>query len=312
MLASPSRAMAHEDATYPMRLAARLSGVAPATIRAWERRYDAVEPDRTEGNARRYSAADVRRLVLLRKLTERGHTIAEVARLPDGRLAELIDDADRVVPARERAQEERRSPLLDDYLAAVDRFDARRAADVLGRAATLLPARELVFELLIPLVREIGEGWSRGEVTVAQEHLTSGHMRWLLSVVLRLEMPGEGLSRVVIATPPDERHELGALVAAFLAAARGFEPIYLAPDVPWADLTDAVERSGASLVVLSLVRDLDDGELRRVARGIERLSEAAEIWLGLPEDHRAARRKLAARTFHRFEDYDDALLASLA
>ena len=299
-----------EDATYPMRLAARLSGVTPATIRAWERRYGAVEPDRTEGGARRYSPAEVRRLVLLRRLTERGHTIAEVARLPVDELRALLDGLDRE-PVAEAGVEvaPRESPLLGEYLQAVDVFDARRATDVLAHAATLLPPRELVFELVLPLVREVGDRWERKLLSVAQEHLVSGQMRWLLSVVLRLELPERGAQRALVATPPGERHELGALVGAFLAAGRGLEPIYIAPDVPWSDLTEAARRSDASLVILSVVRDFDAAELRQLSTGVKRLAAVAEVWVGLPAEHGATRRKLDARRFHSFEEYDTALLA---
>lgn len=303
-----------DDATYPMRLAARLSGLTPATIRAWERRYAAVVPDRTAGGARRYSPADVRRLVLLRQLTERGHGIAEIASLSGERLQEMLGapvaEATKGAADVGGAEEQpRQAPLLSEYFAAVDVYDVRSATEVLSRAAALLPPRKLVYALLLPLVRQVGERWATGELGIAQEHLISAQMRWLLSLVLRLAMPEGAPSRVLVATPPGERHELGALVAAILAAASGLEPVYVAPDLPWSDLLHAVDRSDASLVVLSLVRDLEPRELRSLSEGVAQLASVAEIWIGLPSPHPATTLDLPARLFHDFPSYDTALRA---
>lgn len=78
------------EETYSMRSVARATGLTPDTIRAWERRYAAIEPDRTAGNTRRYSPSDIRRLSLLREATQRGHTISAIAHLQEEPLRQLL------------------------------------------------------------------------------------------------------------------------------------------------------------------------------------------------------------------------------
>ena len=77
---------------YPMRVVSRLTGLTADTIRVWERRYQAVKPERTRGNKRRYTGSQVRRLVLLRRATELGHSIGQVAPLPDEDLHRIIGE----------------------------------------------------------------------------------------------------------------------------------------------------------------------------------------------------------------------------
>ena len=80
------------QALYPMRVVTRLTGLHPDTIRAWERRYDAVIPQRTNGNTRMFSAGDVRRLSILRELVDHGHAIGHIASLSDEALAVLVEE----------------------------------------------------------------------------------------------------------------------------------------------------------------------------------------------------------------------------
>lgn len=291
-----------------MRVVARLSGLAPATIRAWERRYGAVAPDRTEGNARRYSADQVRRLVLLREAVERGHAIGDVAALPAEELRSLAGEAGGG-PALETGLTDRtHARLLEDYLQELEVFNSRAAMELLSRTAALLPAEELVFQLLLPLLHEVGDRWERGELSVAHEHLMSGHLKGLLSTMVRLQGVAAGRPKVILATPPGQLHEFGALVGAFVTAARELEPVYLGPDLPWDDLALAVERGGAELVVLSVVLDLDAEAMDEVGRAVESLSRRSEVWIGLREGHPLAERRLPVRFLHRFEDLDVALL----
>jgi len=87
------------ELTYPLRTVARLTGLSPEVLRAWERRYRVVTPARTPGGTRRYSAADLERLRLLKAAVDAGHRIGDVARLD---VAELSRRSTRVPLSRDR------------------------------------------------------------------------------------------------------------------------------------------------------------------------------------------------------------------
>ncbi|KPK17366.1 MAG: hypothetical protein AMJ62_01585 [Myxococcales bacterium SG8_38] len=289
---------------YPMRVVARLTGLTADTIRVWERRYGAVDPDRTEGNKRRYTGAQVRRLVLLRRATELGHSIGQVARLRDDELRRLIGETGPDIGSKVSLY----AAIVEDYMHAIFDYDVQRAESILTRTAAILPPMTLTLEVIVPLLRRIGESWSSNELRISHEHIISGQLRSLLGALLRHTDPVAGAPRVIVATPSNHLHEFGAIIGAFMAASRGFEPIYLGTHMPFDDIAEAADQSGAVLILLSIARDCEPGEREALIAGIERLAHKHEVWLGLPEGHELSDRPLSARIMHRYEDLDAALM----
>ncbi len=268
---------------YPMRVVTRLTGLSSHTIRVWESRHAAVSPTRTEGNARRYSEEDVRRLRLLRELTEAGHRISEVAGLPDPELARL---------ARGDQGTDSFDELRQAYLTAIEGFRGREASGLLSRAAAVLEPSSLALDVILPILRETGRRWGEGQLNVAHEHLVSVHMRSLLDALMRQTEPLPGAPVLVAATPAGHRHEFGALVGAQLAAARGYEVLYLGADVPQSDLLEALGASAASLCLLAINRSLDAPEQSRIEQTLAEVVRVCEVWMGLPPGHVLAQRPI--------------------
>lgn len=298
---------------FPMRVVARMTGLAPDTIRAWERRYAAVVPERSEGNTRRYSADDVRRLTLLKELVDRGHAISGVASLAEEELQRLAVGTLTVSQGGDEANDGDEMPgmsfsaIREAYLGAVSRLDTRRASEILLRVATLLDARDTVFRLVVPLMQEVGERWAHAELGVAQEHLVSAQLRGLVSNLLRLSPPDRGARRLLLTTPSGHRHEFGILAAALLAAGRGFDVVYLGPDLPNEELEWSVRLARADVLVLGVVKDMGARECEELSTVLEGIHGTTRIWLGLPEGHALARATPFARHFHDFEALDMAL-----
>ena len=260
-----------------MRVVVRLTGLSPDTIRKWQLRYGAVEPSRTAGGTRKFSGADVRRLTLLGRLVERGHRIGDVARLSTGRLEELAAGVPGTAEgaAEGSGEEDVFARVRREYLQAVRRFEVRRSGEILTRAALVSSPTDLAWRVVLPVLREVGESWSRGEVSVAHEHLVSAQVRGLLTNLLQWSVPQAGSRRVVVTTPPGHLHEFGALVGGLLCASRGFEPVYLGPNLPEADIRLAVEGSRAELLLLSVVRDVTSSERTALSGLLRRLVERA-------------------------------------
>ena len=265
--------------TFPMRVVTRMTGLSADVVRVWERRYAAITPDRTDGNARRYSAGDIERLTCLRDAIAAGHSIGAIAKLPDAALRALAQPANAASVT---------SPTLEPYLDAIERLDMPRAEAILARASQLLGPRQVVLELVLPLLRAVGDRWHAGDMSVAQEHAVSAQVRAHLATLIRTMVLPAGAPRMVFATPAGHRHEMGAQMAAVLAAARGVSPVYLGPDVPFEELAVACERARAQVLVLSmLVQKSDPLERRRELKGLESLTEEVEVWVGAPAGHPA-------------------------
>lgn len=291
---------AKSGGSYPMRVVSRLTGLTPDVIRAWERRYGAITPDRTAGNARRYSSHEIRRLELLREAVSRGHQIGEIGSLGDAELRELSQDV------LERHQESPIAALRDGYLECIERWDVAGAEAHLARAASLHGPRAIVLEVVAPILREVGQRWAQGGMSVAQEHAVSAQVRGLLATLLRTTPSDPGAMRIVCAAPEGHEHELGAMLGAVLAAQRGLAPVYLGPNVPLSDLEAAMASSGARVALLSVARDVPSRELKKLSEGLRAIAQRVDLWLGLPSGHPLANVE-GLRVFHSFEDLDVAL-----
>lgn len=249
---------------YRIGMVSRLTGLSTDVVRVWERRYAAIKPPRSNGGSRLYSDADIARLRRLRRAVEAGHAISQVAQLPDGELDALTDKND----SSEQASADPYVVIRTRFLDAITRMDVAGADAELHRAATLHPPRDLVKQIAAPLLAEIGQRWAHGELGIAHEHVATNLIRNLLSALFRLYPPSGAAATVVLATPVGERHEFGILLAALLAAARGWRVVYLGSDLPAADILQTVKLVKARVLVLSAIDTQNlhvEGELRAIA-----------------------------------------------
>ncbi len=248
---------------HPIRVVATRTGVTPTTLRAWERRYGVVEPRRSDGGQRLYSDDDVRRLVLLRRLTDQGRAISQVAELADEEL-EALDAEDRaarrdvVKPIGATEGTPRAREALERALAAVESLDATALEAELRRAVVTLGAGLFIDELVAPLLREIGDRWSRGEMRPAQEHVATAVVERVLSWMIEPVGAAEPRGPVmVVGTLSGEVHALGALLAGATAALQGWRVTFLGRDLPAEEIALAAGRLDARLVGVSVVNPLD-------------------------------------------------------
>ncbi len=293
------------DATYSMNAVTRMTGLTPDTIRVWERRYSAVAPVRTEGGARRYSVEDVRRLALMKEASDRGHALAELARMDLTHLEQLVRGA-QPSAGGSQASLQTMSTLLNDYMGLIERFRIFEANRMLARAAAVMETSEFVRDVVVPLLTEVGIRWQSGRLMVVHEHIISDQVRQLLhGIQYRREM-APGAPMVLVATPEQHRHEFGAVIGTYVAAAQGLRSIYLGSEVPWTDLCKAAESLQASLVVLSVVRKPEPDELEAMRTGLALLSNQVPVWVGAPRD--LPELVLPnVRFFRSFEEFDVAL-----
>lgn len=294
------------EGLYPIRVVMKLTGLTADTIRVWERRYRAVTPERTDGNTRMYSAGEIRRLIKLREAIGRGNSIKKIAGLPEAELDRLI--AERDAPVQNLVADGRGPDLyrqlIEEYLAAIHRFDARRAHQILARAAALLDSQDFIRNVMLPILRDTGRAWHDERLSVAHEHLVSMQARSLLVKMADLVTTQPGAQKIVVATPENHLHEFGALAGALVAATRGFEPIYLGPNLPEEDIVLAVDMSRADVLLLSVVRDLTAVESAEFDEMLARLAARVETWVGIPENHPAIRRVKGVRYLTSFDEFD--------
>jgi len=261
-----------EELTYPLGAAARLTGLTPDTLRAWERRYGVVAPLRTSGGTRRYRASDLDRLRLVKSAVDAGHRVGDVARLDR-------DDLVRIAATAPPSPVSSTDPC-DAILEALKRLDAEESERLIALQLAALGPDRFARQLATPLLERIGDAWALGELCVAAEHLATSVLRSLLGASLRPRTGASSGTPIVFATLPGERHEMGLLIAALTASAAGGRVVYLGPDLPVDELAKAVETVGAGAVALSMVAQDRDEALGHLAALRAALPAEVELWVG--------------------------------
>ncbi|ANM30127.1 hypothetical protein ABI59_11905 [Acidobacteria bacterium Mor1] len=312
------------DPKHPIQVVVRRTGLTADVIRVWERRYNAVEPRRSDTNRRLYSDADVERLRLLRKATLSGRRIGDVAEYSDDELRQLTADDAEAEALAPRPAGKRNDVSVQSHhdacLAAVRALDGDGLQQALSNAAVTLATPVLLERLLMPLLREIGDLWREGTLRVAHEHLASAIVRSFLGALKNRGNAGvaaESGPEVVVTTPAGQIHELGALMVAVTASLDGWRVTYLGPNLPAEEIAAAVRGRDCKALAMSVVYPADDPqlvvELRRLrdllpeglpvivggsaAHGYGQV--LAEVGATVREDMQAFRRELESIRFGR-------------
>src|SRR5918998_1168765 len=194
---------------YPMRVVISRTGLTADVLRAWERRYGAVRPQRSAGGQRLYSEDDVARLTLLRRATLAGHSVAEIARLDESALEALLEEPARaqVGPSADAVD-----AVVATALAATTRLDAPAVEAALKRGALAFGGPALVDQVLSRFLQRVGELWHAGTLGPAHEHLASAAVRRVLGWATDAYTATPRAPRLVVATPVGELHEFGAML----------------------------------------------------------------------------------------------------
>ncbi|MBX3175051.1 MAG: cobalamin-dependent protein [Gemmatimonadaceae bacterium] len=265
--------MSDNEALHPVRLVAQRTGLTPDVLRAWERRYAAVTPQRTAGGQRVYTEADLRRLTLLARAARSGHQIGGLVPLSNEELTRLIESDER--ESRTRSGLGAETPAVESFLStaliAVEEFDGARLEQTLRAAVLRMPAEEALDEVVAPLLFTIGSLWHRGQLSPANEHLATTTIRRVLHWMTDPAAAPAGAPTIVIGTLANQLHELGAMLAATTAAGNGWRVAYLGPNLPAAELARAAQFAKADCVALSIVYPVDDPALASELRALREL-----------------------------------------
>lgn len=275
---------------YTIKHAAELTGVPVATLRAWERRYGVVAPQRTGGGYRLYDDDAVDRLRTMRDLVGAGwaprQAADEVAQRSAGREQPApvpAPDALAAVPA-DAAPVAGGPGVADggdaDLVAACRALDPLRVAAVLDERFARGSFEAVVDDWLMPALAAVGDAWERGEVSTAAEHLVAHAVLRRLATAYEAAGTGTRGPRVVIGLPPGGRHELGSLAFAVAARRAGLAVTYVGADLPQESWLDAVAQVRPHAIVLAVPRAEDVPAAAAVIEAVRRARPDLRVLVG--------------------------------
>ena len=258
---------------------ARRTGVSPELLRAWEQRYGLLQPTRTAGGFRLYSAADEAKVQRMQGLVSGGLAAAQAARLVlsggDG------EPARPTVPASSTLED-----ATGDLTASLDRLDEQAANTALDQLFATYTIETVLQAVILPYLHSLGERWKAGEVSVAHEHFASNLIRGRLLGLAQGWGQGQGPG-AILACVPGEQHELGLLAFGVALHRRGWRITYLGTDSPIGPVAD-IARSVVPAVVV-LLGMTEEGFLDH-ADEIEKLAKQVQVVIaGRGATHEVAR-----------------------
>ena len=231
------------------------SGVPATTLRQWERRYGLPNPQRSASGYRLYSQNDLTVVEFFKAHIAQGVSVSRAAQLYA--LEQSLPSAQRnavqsLAQSSTQPKTQSLSALVLQLVDSTINGDSLKADLILAQAYATMPIESVVLELIQPTLVEVGERWHRNEITIAHEHQSSHYLRGKLHHLLELAGSPRHGPTVILACPPGEWHEIGALSIAIFLRRAGIRTHYLGANTPIPDLARFAREVNASAVMLSV------------------------------------------------------------
>jgi len=233
----------------------QFSGIKAHTIRIWEQRYNALQPDRSEGNTRYYDGKQLRRLLNIVSLLDTEHKVSELCKMPDNKLNRLLEENLSATTVRDGAH----GYFISQIVASAMEFDEAQFDKFFSSAVLRFGLKETYRSVLYPALIRLGLLWAKDSLRPAHEHfITSLFRQKILSAIDALPLPAPAKQKWLLFLPEDELHETGLLFANFLIRQAGHKVIYLGANVPFETLEDAITKTRPTSLLFFLVRKNDN------------------------------------------------------
>ena len=257
---------------FRIQTVAEMTGIPAPTLRAWERRYGVPTPGRTGKGYRLYSARDVEMLARMRDLCESGMSASDAARL----VGDFFAPADEPVPV----PGDPAAAVSRRIVSAVERYDAEGLDREIRLAQTMGSAAVIFEDIFAPALRDIGDRWHAGTLSISQEHLASEALSRATRNLLDLVQPTSAPRSAVLACWVDEQHVMPLYGIAFRLAQWGYRCVVLGARTPPEAVAEAVDRLAPDVVGLSLTLAPPDHLLAEQARAYATAAGEARMVVG--------------------------------
>ena len=238
---------------YKIGQVAAQTGLPPYLIRVWESRYSAISPLRSSGNRRIFCADDIRKLQLLCKAVESGHSISQIAALSQEELMRVVGTWSN--KTRRHVNEDITAstgaePYLQKSLQLVTELDIIGLQSVLDKAAISLTRPVLILDVIVPLYYNAKRLVQTNNLRLINLNAVTSFLQAFLWDLLRTTVVSKSAPKVVTGTLTGLRSEIAALALALIAVESGYRSLYFGSNLPANDLAAAVKSKRAQAVAV--------------------------------------------------------------
>lgn len=252
----------------------QISGIKSHTIRMWENRYNALHPERSNGNIRYYSGEQLRRLLNIVALQKSGYKIAQLSKSTNSELDNLI---------------------LENFVytdKSADDFTSIRN-QLIGASATF---NEAVFNIyfdkcvhnyglvhtyqniIYPLLQQVGLLWCSKQIPVSQEHFLS-HLilQKLYAAIEQLPEKPNSTDTWLLFLPENEFHIIGLLISSYILQSRGKKVIFIGANTPESIINNIIDTVQITHVLFFKILHTQPDTLENYLKNIVKICKTQKI-----------------------------------
>lgn len=230
----------------------QFSGIKAHTIRIWEKRYNALAPNRSSGNTRSYDDLQLRRLLNIVSLSDADYKVSELCLMTDQQLFKLVKGI-CIKDVTEPTQF-----YISQLISAGMRYDEQGFGKIFADAISRFGMRETYLRIIYPMLVRLGFMWSSDTIPPAHEHFISNLVRQKLDASIEVLPPAKSSADSwLLFLPENEFHEIGLLFANYLIKSSGKKVIYLGSNLPLQSLQAVAETGSPNNLLLFFVHKID-------------------------------------------------------
>ena len=253
-----------------------LSGIKAHTIRIWEKRYNILEPMRTDTNIRLYNVQNLQKLLNITLLHEYGYKISKIATYPEEKIPQLV----REIISKKNSQ----NYAITSFKMAMMNFDQELFFTTFDWLISEKTFSEVFKEHFLPLLKELGLLWQSDTITPANEHFMSHLIKQKILIYtesLQILKPTKTDRVFVLSLPLNEIHQIGLLYIQYEILLKGYKTIYLGERMPIENLQDLTKYFENITFVSFMTVQPDRSVINQYVKsmGQKLLEENNEIWL---------------------------------
>ena len=296
-----NRSLIHmHNTTYSIKDLEVLSGIKAHTIRIWEKRYNLLNPERTETNIRYYTDDDLRKMLNISLLVRHGFKISKLAGWKDEKVREAVLELNQLV--------NKESDYIDHLLMYMINFDDIGFRRITNELISRMGTEEAISKVFFRLFEGIGTFWQVGSIFPAQEHFVTNIIRQTLIVEIdKLEKSNKAVANILFYLPENEYHELSLLFYSYLAQKYGYHVIYLGQTVPFEDLKKIAAQIHIDYIFSAFIHSVQKEELENYFNELKDLFSQQKIFVtgGQIQLHnpQLPRNVKVIRDYHDFKKY---------
>ncbi|UXP32134.1 MerR family transcriptional regulator [Reichenbachiella agarivorans] len=261
---------------YSIKELERLSGIKAHTIRIWEKRYQLIEPSRSDTNIRSYNDGQLKKILNVSSLVALGYKISKISQMNPDEITSILEENQRSI-----LEDNNTDVTIHQLIKHAIDFNEKELDDLINQIISQSSLVDAFTEILFPVLNRIGFLWTANKITPAHEHFMSHKVKQLLYASMSVGKNTESTDlKYLLFLPQWEEHEILLLFCNYLLKKNGMTTIYLGSRVPLENLIETIKDTQPIALVSILTTPNYISEFKKYQKKITQTNPEIKSILG--------------------------------